>query len=146
MQPVVSWFSFQGRMGRLGYWRAQLIGLVIASVIWVGGLLLATSTGVGAFSAIGLAGWPIALLIQVAALFRRLHDRNKSAWWLLIFYASPIAVSAMIQAPGSARMPPLLLILLALASLVIVVWCLVELGFLRGTRGPNKYGADPASA
>ena len=32
---------------------------------------------------------------------------------------------------------------LSLAGLVVAVWGLVELGFLRGTVGPNQYGPDP---
>jgi uncharacterized membrane protein YhaH (DUF805 family) len=28
-------------------------------------------------------------------------------------------------------------------SLIVGVWALVELGFLRGTEGPNQYGNDP---
>jgi uncharacterized membrane protein YhaH (DUF805 family) len=27
-----------------------------------------------------------------------------------------------------------------------VVWALVEIGFLRGTVGPNQYGPDPLEA
>jgi len=29
------------------------------------------------------------------------------------------------------------------AGSVMLIWPLVELGFLRGTRGSNKYGPDP---
>ena len=32
---------------------------------------------------------------------------------------------------------------LGVASFVISIWGLVELGFLRGTVGPNPYGPDP---
>ena len=28
-------------------------------------------------------------------------------------------------------------------SFAITVWAIVELGFLRGTLGPNRYGPDP---
>ena len=35
---------------------------------------------------------------------------------------------------------------LGLASFVISIWGLVELGFLRGTVGPNPYGPDPLQA
>jgi uncharacterized membrane protein YhaH (DUF805 family) len=29
------------------------------------------------------------------------------------------------------------------ASLALSIWALVELGFLRGTSGQNRYGSDP---
>ena len=32
---------------------------------------------------------------------------------------------------------------LNLAAIGIGVWILLELGFLKGTSGPNRYGADP---
>jgi uncharacterized membrane protein YhaH (DUF805 family) len=28
-------------------------------------------------------------------------------------------------------------------SFAITIWAIVELGFLRGTIGPNRYGPDP---
>jgi len=38
---------------------------------------------------------------------------------------------------------PLAGFVLGLASFVISIWALVEIGFLRGTVGPNQYGPDP---
>jgi len=32
---------------------------------------------------------------------------------------------------------------LSLLSFAISIWAIVVLGFLRGTRGPNRYGPDP---
>jgi uncharacterized membrane protein YhaH (DUF805 family) len=65
-----------------------------------------------------------------------LHDRDKSGWWLLVFYLLP-AILGMVpeSVPGS--------LILMLASFAVSIWALVELGFLRGTVGPNRYGADP---
>jgi uncharacterized membrane protein YhaH (DUF805 family) len=34
-------------------------------------------------------------------------------------------------------------IILHLVSFAITIWAIVELGFLRGTIGPNRYGPDP---
>jgi uncharacterized membrane protein YhaH (DUF805 family) len=36
--------------------------------------------------------------------------------------------------------------LFSLASLAISIWAFVELGCLRGTAGPNKYGPDPLAS
>ena len=33
--------------------------------------------------------------------------------------------------------------ILGIATLVVSIWFLIELGFLRGTQGPNQYGPDP---
>jgi uncharacterized membrane protein YhaH (DUF805 family) len=37
-------------------------------------------------------------------------------------------------------------IILHIISFGITVWAFIELGCLRGTRGPNRYGPDPLSA
>jgi uncharacterized membrane protein YhaH (DUF805 family) len=39
--------------------------------------------------------------------------------------------------PSIALSPP------RLADLETTIWFVVELGFLRGTAGPNRYGPDP---
>ena len=49
---------------------------------------------------------------------KRAHDRNRTGWYALI-------------------------ILIPLAG---PLWFLVEFGFLSGTAGPNRFGADPVSA
>ena len=57
----------------------------------------------------------------VAVTIRRLHDRNMSGWWYLWFTIATII-------PG-------INILAALAMLVLML--------LPGTKGPNRFGADP---
>jgi uncharacterized membrane protein YhaH (DUF805 family) len=49
-----------------------------------------------------------------AVAVKRWHDRNKSGWWVLITFI----------------------------PLVGMLWALVENGLLRGTVGPNRFGAD----
>ena len=62
----------------------------------------------------GLLG--LALIYPVIALYaKRWHDRNKSGWWSLI----------------------------GLIPIIGGIWMLIELGFLKGTAGPNSYGPDP---
>ena len=68
------------------------------------------------------AGRLATLLLALAAWWallalavKRLHDRGKSPAWLL----------------------------LALVPLLGPIWLAIELGFLPGTRGENRYGADP---
>jgi len=33
-----------------------------------------------------------------------------------------------------------------LLGLLLWIWALVELGFMKGTQGPNRYGPDPRGA
>ena len=76
--------------------------------------------------------------IGLAIGAKRLHDRDKSAWWLVVFYAIPTILSA-----AADQTEDLTLVILHLMSFAISVWAFVELGCLRGTIGPNQYGPDP---
>jgi uncharacterized membrane protein YhaH (DUF805 family) len=76
--------------------------------------------------------------IGLAIGAKRLHDRDKSAWWLLVFYAAPGILST-----AGNRLEDVGFIILHVISFAISVWAFVELGCLRGTPGPNRHGPDP---
>lgn len=137
-------FSFSGRLNRKPYWLTTLAVILIFLVIIVlgfafGGAALMT----GDMSALGIAllvlliAYIPLLWIGLAIGAKRLHDRNKSAWWLVLFWLVP----AILQGAGD-RTEGLGLVLM-LAGFAISIWGLVEMGFLRGTVGPNRYGPDP---
>ncbi len=50
-----------------------------------------------------------------AITVKRWHDRDKSAWWVLII----------------------------LVPIVGLIWTMIEVGHLQGTVGSNQYGDDP---
>ena len=131
-------FSFTGRVNRAPYWLAT-IGLIAAVLVVV--MIAFTVAGRSAIAII-VAGLAFLLLIWVtlALITKRLHDRNKSAWWLLLFYVVPPILSAVGHSLGSAGL------IFGLIGFGISVWALVELGFWRGTAGPNSYGPDPLQA
>ncbi len=145
MKRLGRYFSFKGRTSRLGYWRIQIPLLLILAVFWSAGFLLAESTGIDRLSALGLIAYLPVQWAGVALLFRRLHDRNKSAWWIVPFYVVPLALTAtarfQLDKGGSAAMG-----LLSLPAFVLLLWAFIEIGFVRGTRGANRYGADPHAA
>ena len=121
-------FSFRGRMNRQPYWLIGLAMTVMIVLISGGAILTDNIVAFGGLTVMLLVLWVPFTWIGLATGVKRLHDRNKSAWWLLVFYALPGLLS---YAEAT------------IASLVISVWALVELGFLRGTSGPNDYGPDP---
>jgi uncharacterized membrane protein YhaH (DUF805 family) len=112
-------FSFRGRISRATYWRRAfptLLAIGIASNLICFIEIECGSTGQpGPISIVVglLALWP-----GMAALVKRLHDRNRSGWWLL---ASSIPIGG-----------PFILIAL-----------LIEAWFLKGTEGENRFGPDP---
>lgn len=124
-------FSFSGRMNRAGYLGINLGYLIVFVVL---GALFQLLSPVGL-----LDDTPSANLIQVDILFvgvtllyltsalcyiwmvfatsvKRLHDRDKSGWWLLLSFIPIIGA----------------------------IWWLVAICCLRGTDGANRFGQDPS--
>ena len=87
------------------------------------------------FIAFTVVSWISAFAVGV----KRLHDRDKSGWWILLFYLAPSVLGSI----ANTSEQPLAGFILGVGSFVISIWALVELGFLRGTVGPNRYGPDP---
>jgi uncharacterized membrane protein YhaH (DUF805 family) len=80
-------FSFRGRLNRLPYWFTSIAILVLIFVVVVV-LLTVMDVGASLFVIIGVLYIPL-LWIAFALGAKRLHDRDKSAWWLLLFGCSP---------------------------------------------------------
>jgi uncharacterized membrane protein YhaH (DUF805 family) len=134
-------FSFQGRLNRKPYWMTAIAITILVIVLILLALGMVGEREFGA--AIGVVALLIILYIPLiwvglAVGAKRLHDRDKSAWWLLLFYAVPSVLSG-----AADRMDDIGGGVLHLVSFAITVWAIVELGFLRGTPGPNSYGPDP---
>jgi uncharacterized membrane protein YhaH (DUF805 family) len=143
-----SLFSFAGRANRAKYWLISLVAtayvitttfvvifavkeqvprptIVALSLIWAIGILLLM--------------WPF-----IAVGVKRLHDRNKSGWWLLLFSPTPgiLQVFARTTMQGPLHYSTTGLVALFVAT-GISIWGFVELGCLRGTVGQNRFGPDP---
>jgi uncharacterized membrane protein YhaH (DUF805 family) len=96
----------------------------------------------------GLIAYIPILISSVFVGIKRLHDRNKSAWWLLVFYGLPFALPFLAPLLGGDADTDTLsagAAVLQYAGLAISLWALVELGFIRGTIGANPYGPDPVA-
>jgi uncharacterized membrane protein YhaH (DUF805 family) len=136
-------FGASGRINRAKYWRSVLV--------YAGAGLM---TAVILFTAAGLAA-PLFIIMVVLVLVpwllwglsittKRLHDRDKSAWWLVVFYLVPGVLGQLAQAAWFAGAAGTVLhYILALASFALMIWGFVEIGCLRGTAGSNTYGPDP---
>jgi uncharacterized membrane protein YhaH (DUF805 family) len=90
-------------------------------------------------TALVLGSLPV-LVSCLAISVRRLHDRDRSGWWLLVFVVCPLAF----QGAGSLNtLDAGPAVALLVASLVLSIWGFIELGCVPGTSGPNRYGLDP---
>jgi uncharacterized membrane protein YhaH (DUF805 family) len=93
--------------------------------------------------------WLITAIPTLAVGVKRLHDRNRSGWWIILFVYVPWALS-IIQltllpkiVQGANLDPALALTLSGLVVFGIEIWAFVELYCLRGTVGENRFGPDP---
>jgi uncharacterized membrane protein YhaH (DUF805 family) len=82
---------------------------------------------------------------------KRLHDRDRTGWWLVWqLLILCLAVFLVVVAVAVPREQGAVWYALAdaagFAAFVISVWLFVQIGFLRGTGGPNRFGPDPLGA
>jgi uncharacterized membrane protein YhaH (DUF805 family) len=88
------------------------------------------------------------LWIIFALSVKRLHDRDRTGWWLAVKYpAIVVAIGlgwASLAQPYGERVPlSTVAVFTVIATAGLVLWLFVEIGFLSGTKGPNRYGPDP---
>lgn len=116
IEPLRKYATFSGRARRQEYWWFFLftllvyIGLSIIDAVFVGAERVA-EMGFGPLTAIATLAF---LVPSIAVGIRRLHDRDKSGWWLLL------------------GLVPLI------GGIILLVWYVQ-----RGTAGSNSYGPDP---
>jgi uncharacterized membrane protein YhaH (DUF805 family) len=130
-------FKFSGRINRAKFWIAVLvfaaIHLILATAIY------ATDGSAIVQSINGMLGI-VTMISSLAVSTKRLHDRNKSGWYILVFYGPAIGLALISKVVGASLLVgPFIMLLLA----AILIWMFVELGCLRGSIGGNAYGPDP---
>jgi uncharacterized membrane protein YhaH (DUF805 family) len=86
-----------------------------------------------------LIATPLAAWCFLAASIKRLHDRDRSGWWIVPFFVLPSMFSQFSDRLGDSWV----LMVVGLAAFVLYVWGVIELFFLKGTTGPNRFGPDP---
>lgn len=124
VKVLKQYVDFSGRARRTEYWMFTLFNTIILIVLGFidralgfGSFSSSTSNGVAFSAGIGLLGGLYSLAVLLPSLgvsVRRLHDTNRSGWWLLI---------GLIPLVG---------------AIVLLVFFVLE-----GTRGPNRHGVDP---
>jgi uncharacterized membrane protein YhaH (DUF805 family) len=81
----------------------------------------------------------VTIMIGLASTgVRRLHDRGKPGYWLLLYYLLP----SMITKYAGLDTVGLIYCMIALG---ILTWAIFDLGVLRGEDGSNVFGPNPLS-
>jgi uncharacterized membrane protein YhaH (DUF805 family) len=118
-------FGLTGRINPVQYRLLVVVTLVLGAVLpRILGLVVADATLV---------------CLTFVAMTKRLHDRDKSAWWLLWYWLVP-ALALVLR---KEIVQPQLSLTVTLIGLAVAMLGLADLGFLPGTNGPNGYGPDP---
>jgi uncharacterized membrane protein YhaH (DUF805 family) len=91
--------------------------------------------------------------INLATMAKRLHDRDRNGWWALAFFIfgrlSYIYYSLFIGlyfGVDISIVQELPLVMLAVALSVLQTGILIELFFMPGTDGRNRFGPDPLAS
>lgn len=118
----MSWFVealkkyavFRGRSRRKEYWYFVLFSVIISIALSIVDTIIGTGSTFGSTGL--LAGiFALALLIpSISVSVRRLHDINRTGWWVLISFIPLIG------------------------AIVLLVFAVQD-----GTTGSNRYGSDP---
>lgn len=138
-----SWFLYGGRIGRKRYWLLTIIytfGLALGGAALIGGAI-AVDPGDSFLRMLPFAVIAIVFVLaftaaSLSAVVRRLHDRGKSGFWVLLYYVAPGLISDKVGLSGDG------LVFLAI-TIGVGIWSLVDLGLLRGDTGSNAFGPDP---
>ena len=159
-------FSFEGRINRAKLWLALLV--ILCWMFFLGVLVVIASSIFGGPKSFGFGiddiflildpatyrplskadllplaakaiGAPLFAWVYFATSIKRLHDRDKSGWWIIPFFVAPSLYNQFEDRLGDSS----LLWLPALAVFVFLLWGFIEMYCLKGSRKTNRFGPDP---
>jgi uncharacterized membrane protein YhaH (DUF805 family) len=133
--------SFEGRISRKTFW----IGIAVLIAAELAGYLIAQA----------LQGDRLSAIVDLAFVYpefaiaaKRAHDRDLPIWILVVFFGGGAVLDLLtvLELSGGNDQPSLMSLMIAVPFTVLLVALLIELGFRRGTIGPNQYGPDPVAS
>jgi uncharacterized membrane protein YhaH (DUF805 family) len=152
MKGIYFFLNFDGRIGRKTFWLASITVFVIEILI---AAIAAVTAEEVASEAAGDLTMDIVLFVflylQFMIAVKRGHDRNISTWVIGAWYVV-LAMFDVLRFFGWLRTSPnqnvfssanLLSFAFIMIAGILSLALLIELGFRRGTQGPNRYGPDP---
>lgn len=152
--------SFETRISRRGFWLGiGLLSIFALATIWIVGTFALPYWEPHVISGVAML---VLLYPSLAVGVKRLHDRNKSAFpWAFIYFGPQVLTHVTqffnwgwepwTQFPlgpqGVMIMQPTntLTWVLAVLSVAALVAAFIELGFMKGSDGENRYGRTPES-
>jgi uncharacterized membrane protein YhaH (DUF805 family) len=160
--------GFEGRINRAKWWLGSIIlgilGVIISLILnaLFGAYSIDPTQPITAetfqslirkVSIVQLITLAIIIYPALALMIKRLNDRDRPRWFAYVFWAPAVlsvlgglaGLTMSVTDIGGTLIPTQSAIgwILAILSLVVGIWALVELGILKGTEGPNQHGPDP---
>ena len=117
VRPLSKYATFLGRAPRAEYWWFYLLLVVLYIVAKTADSVLGTGFEEDAIGWVSMIVLLVTLIPFLAASVRRLHDIDKSGWWMLLIFI----------------------------PLIGAIW-LIVLMVMQGTKGDNRFGPDPYGA
>ena len=158
-------FSSQGRINRAKLWLFAVAALIILALMAVARIgcppAMPCSEMISALPVITLTFAPPAVLFWAAVAIKlvllwafvvltvkRLHDRDKAAAWLWLFWALPMAllITTVVmggEMKGETGPRTLWILVPSVAAAIVILWGFVEVYLQHGTIGDNRFGPDP---
>ena len=130
--------SFDGRIGRKAFW----IAMVVVGV----------TNFLACYAARQIEGDELSAIVDLAFTYpefaiaaKRANDRDLPLWLIGIFFATSVSLDLVMVLGwgGSDQEPTVLAFVLAVPFTILGLGLLIELGFRKGTPGPNRHGPDP---
>jgi uncharacterized membrane protein YhaH (DUF805 family) len=106
---VERYADFQGRSARSEFWWFVLFYFLLGLAVGTVGAISETLGGI-----LNIVVWLALLVPSLAVSIRRLHDTDRSGWWILLY-------------------------LLPVIGTIVLIVFFVQ----RGTDGENRFGPDP---
>lgn len=139
-------FGFDGRIGRKSWWLATIVlvslNVVLSMLVnphaWFGRFALAPPNSADMLLSLAF------LIPETAVNVKRSNDRDWPQWVAYGYALVILAYMAFEHFSGllGEALEPAGLVLLGLALLCTLA-LVIDFGFLRGTRGANRFGPDP---
>ena len=138
--------SFDGRINRAKYWAGAIILAIVSIVL---GLVIGGIFGASTFGVILVTLITLGLFYPgYAVTAKRFQDRDKPGITAL-YGLIPVLIASLLQAfglTGAPSQPNALGWICTLVTMGVGLWFLIDLGILKGTPGPNRFGGDPLAA
>ncbi|MCY7397860.1 MAG: DUF805 domain-containing protein [Sphingomonas bacterium] len=115
-RPLTKYADFSGRAPRAEYWWFYLLSIVAYIVATIVDSVIGTGAALGSYGILSLVVMLGLVIPSLAAGVRRLHDTDRSGWWMLIVLVPLVG------------------------AIVLLVFFVLE-----GTKDDNRFGPNPYS-